>query len=578
MSVETPVSQNISAINEKLAYDALSPKFHMPNFDNYRDHDSYHGLNNNFSKEINLSPLDVNFQNTQIFTVPINVLPPPPHKIVHYQNNIILKKLDSKYGGKNKDIRSDVRAVSPKGYESDESGRSSLYSKCIQQANKTSDKSNKPNPKTDGKNGKNDQFSTGKYNCHSPKVYQPNYYDQPSGNTNLRNKRYYTNSSLRSKQNTYKNYSVDNITRRVYGLMERFKSRAYLMRIDPNPEMLLNGGSSDHLSQAIWDVFLSKAQKESTYINKLETWKTIFLSIKNCLDSYGLFIVGSTMSGFGLETSDIDMCLLTKPFVNDPRIDALTHLDHVRNLLVNDGIVKDVELIVAKVPILKFKDLATGFEIDLNCNNGIGIHNTHLLHCYARLDWRVRAMVVIVKVWAQANNINDAKNMTISSYSLALMVINYLQCGVTPPVLPCLHGLVPEIFNSSVETSTDVQEDIDFIRDFKSDNINCIGDLLIGFLNYYSHFNFAEFAISVRTGSRLPIDECRYQKSPKNDVNQWKYLCIEEPFNLSNTARSVFDVDKFKFIKDVFMYSYCELSRTKNLNMILPVHFPANQR
>lgn len=143
MSVETPVSQNINSINEKLAYDALSSNFHMPNFENYRELENYHALNNNFTKEINLSPLDVNFQNTQIFTVPINVLPPPPHKIVHYQNNIILKKLDSKYGGKNKDIRSDVRAVSPKGYESDESGRSSLYStKCVQQAIKTNDKSN----------------------------------------------------------------------------------------------------------------------------------------------------------------------------------------------------------------------------------------------------------------------------------------------------------------------------------------------------------------------------------------------------------------------------------------------------
>lgn len=43
------------------------------------------------------------------------------------------------------------------------------------------------------------------------------------------------------------------------------------------------------------------------------------------------------MSGFGLETSDIDMCLLTKPFVTDPRMDALTHLDQVKNLLITDG-------------------------------------------------------------------------------------------------------------------------------------------------------------------------------------------------------------------------------------------------
>lgn len=90
--------------------------------------------------------------------------------------------------------------------------------------------------------------------------------------------------------------------------------------------------------------------------------------------------------------------------------------------------VVDPHVIMAKVPILKFKDAKNGFEVDLNCNNAVGIRNTHLLHCYAQLDWRVRPLVIIVKLWAQANNINDAKNMTISSYSLALMVIHYLQC------------------------------------------------------------------------------------------------------------------------------------------------------
>lgn len=86
------------------------------------------------------------------------------------------------------------------------------------------------------------------------------------------------------------------------------------------------------------------------------------------------------------------------------------------------------DLILAKVPILKFKDKQSGFEIDLNCNNAVGIRNTHLLHSYARLDWRVRPLVIMIKLWAQANNINDAKNMTVSSYSWALMVIHFLQC------------------------------------------------------------------------------------------------------------------------------------------------------
>jgi hypothetical protein len=44
------------------------------------------------------------------------------------------------------------------------------------------------------------------------------------------------------------------------------------------------------------------------------------------------------------------------------------------------------------------------------------------------VDWRVRPLVLIVKLWAHKHDINNAKNMTISSYSLVLMVIHFLQC------------------------------------------------------------------------------------------------------------------------------------------------------
>lgn len=88
----------------------------------------------------------------------------------------------------------------------------------------------------------------------------------------------------------------------------------------------------------------------------------------------------------------------------------------------------NVEIISAKVPILKFHDHERNLNVDLNCNNSVGIRNTHLLRCYASLDWRLKPLVLIVKLWARSNNINDAKNMTISSYSLALMVIHFLQC------------------------------------------------------------------------------------------------------------------------------------------------------
>lgn len=43
-----------------------------------------------------------------------------------------------------------------------------------------------------------------------------------------------------------------------------------------------------------------------------------------------------------------------------------------------------LDLIHAKVPILKFRVAKEGIDVDLNCNNAVGIRNTHLLYCYAQ--------------------------------------------------------------------------------------------------------------------------------------------------------------------------------------------------
>jgi len=44
------------------------------------------------------------------------------------------------------------------------------------------------------------------------------------------------------------------------------------------------------------------------------------------------------------------------------------------------------------------------------------------------VDWRLAPLVVFVKHWAKVQGINDASHGTISSYSLVLMIIHYLQC------------------------------------------------------------------------------------------------------------------------------------------------------
>lgn len=103
------------------------------------------------------------------------------------------------------------------------------------------------------------------------------------------------------------------------------------------------------------------------------------------------------------------------------------------------------------------------------------------------MDWRLRPLALVVKLWAQYHNINDARNSTISSYSLVLMVIHFLQYAVKPAVLPCLHQLRPDSFQLHHDITTiDMVEQCDV--NWKSDNRQPLGELFVRFLDYYSNF------------------------------------------------------------------------------------------
>jgi hypothetical protein len=66
-----------------------------------------------------------------------------------------------------------------------------------------------------------------------------------------------------------------------------------------------------------------------------------------------------------------------------------------------------------------------------------GVHNSELIRAYMSVDWRARALALIVKAWAKARRINDSSLNTLSSFSYTLMVIFFLQ---RRGVLPCLQS------------------------------------------------------------------------------------------------------------------------------------------
>uniref|UniRef100_A0A0L8IHD0 PAP-associated domain-containing protein n=3 Tax=Octopus bimaculoides TaxID=37653 RepID=A0A0L8IHD0_OCTBM len=145
------------------------------------------------------------------------------------------------------------------------------------------------------------------------------------------------------------------------------------------------------------------------------------------------------------------------------------------------------------------------------------------------------------------------------------MVIHYLQYGCSRPVLPVLQKLYPDVFSIKNDISSlRLDEELPL---YESQNTDSLGDLYIGFLKYYAlDFDFKSCAISVRTGTKLPVEEVKLKV---DTPQQWKYLSIEEPFDLSNTARAVFDADTFSRIRRVFLTSYRRLSKKREVTDIL---------
>uniref|UniRef100_A0A914WKG8 DRBM domain-containing protein n=1 Tax=Plectus sambesii TaxID=2011161 RepID=A0A914WKG8_9BILA len=300
----------------------------------------------------------------------------------------------------------------------------------------------------------------------------------------------------------------------------------------------------------IWLHWRRNGQDDETFQWKMKVRKALLDRLQMLIPSCRLFAVGSTINGCGSYNSDMDLCLtVPDSYVgfDTEREYAIDVLKQVQYFLRRQGhnLVKRVQLIPAKVPILKlalhppYHEL----EIDINCNNVAGIHNSHLLHYYAKADDRFAAICLIVKHWAINAGINDAMTGTFNSYSLILLVLHYLQCVPSPPVLPNLQMLFPAQFTGQEEPYG-----LQLFQDFPAPipglktNKQSVGELLVGFFDYYSRFDFDTTAISIRRGN------CFDRSDLPRDTDHFK-IYIEEPFDGKNTARCVIREEKMHRIR-----------------------------
>ncbi|OIT38582.1 PREDICTED: protein HESO1 [Nicotiana attenuata] len=224
----------------------------------------------------------------------------------------------------------------------------------------------------------------------------------------------------------------------------------------------------------------------------------------------------------------------------------LSLLEDVRKALKAKGGCRKLQFITnARVPILKFQG-NYNISCDISINNLSGQMKSKILYWINMIDGRFRDMVLLVKEWAKAHNINDSKAGTLNSYSLSLLVVFHFQTCV-PAILPPLKEIYP---GNMVDDLTGVRASAEkFIEETCATNINqlmskksrainksSLSELFISFIAKFCNISSKASAqgISPFTGQWEDI-EGNMRWLPKTYT-----IFVEDPFEQpANAARGV---------------------------------------
>ncbi|KAL6616368.1 hypothetical protein ACP70R_038638 [Stipagrostis hirtigluma subsp. patula] len=159
---------------------------------------------------------------------------------------------------------------------------------------------------------------------------------------------------------------------------------------------------------------------------------------------------GSFMSNLYAKSGDLDVSIDLWSGSNFPtsKKKKQSVLREIMRALRNKGVAENMLLIPnARVPVLQYMSYNLGISCDLSIDNYPGRIKSRIFYWINTIDDRFADMVLLVKEWAKAQNINDPKNGTLNSYSLCLLVLFHFQTcepAILPPLKEIYDGNVAE--------------------------------------------------------------------------------------------------------------------------------------
>ncbi|KAL3287783.1 hypothetical protein HHI36_002245 [Cryptolaemus montrouzieri] len=229
-------------------------------------------------------------------------------------------------------------------------------------------------------------------------------------------------------------------------------------------------------------------------------------------------IFGSYRTGLYLPTSDIDLVVIGK-WSNLPL--RTLEQEFLEKEVALENSIKVLDK--ASVPIVKLTDRRTEIKVDISFNMSNGVKSAELIKNYVAKYPVLPKLVYVLKQFLLERDLNEVFTGGISSYSLILMCISFLQLHPRPDYL-------------------------------KNGNL---GVLLIEFFELFGRkFNYMKTGIRIRDGGQY-INKEEMQKE-MIDGYRPSLLCIEDPLLPSNDiGRSSYGALQ---VKRAFEYAYSVLT------------------
>uniref|UniRef100_A0A8C9K2I9 Terminal nucleotidyltransferase 4A n=1 Tax=Panthera tigris altaica TaxID=74533 RepID=A0A8C9K2I9_PANTA len=250
-----------------------------------------------------------------------------------------------------------------------------------------------------------------------------------------------------------------------------------------------------------------------------EVVKRIETVVKDLWPAADVQIFGSFSTGLYLPTSDIDLVVFGK--WERPPLQLLEQALRKHNVAEPCSI---KVLDKATVPIIKLTDQETEVKVDISFNMETGVRAAELIKNYMKKYSLLPYLILVLKQFLLQRDLNEVFTGGISSYSLILMAISFLQ----------LH---PRIDARRADEN--------------------LGMLLVEFFELYGrNFNYLKTGIRIKEGGAYIAKE-EIMKAMTSGYRP-SMLCIEDPLLPGNdVGRSSYGAMQ---VKQVFDYAYIVLS------------------